>query len=321
MDPMQTMIMMMMKTQKRMLASKEAREQREKARELKLADVLDKISSRLDRLEVTNPNPSPIAEIAHNTEINLTPVASFVVDATNPPPLSSVLNKGKPQLNPNPTPQSSTHQYISFQIVPPRESTPQLPRKSQYPPLLKSPHKPSHTQAHTSSSQIPPQTPLNYPPYTPPYNPVEPPPQQQQTHFEPPLQQHHYHLPKLDFPSFDGTEMKSWIRRTERYFSIMGMEEWRKVEMAAMYLTGKAEVWLYGAMVREELRTWEEFKEAVALRFGGERPERCGRRVQQTVATMESEGVHRGLKREGTSCCKYILNSLRSTLSQVSLAA
>ncbi|GAB2288676.1 hypothetical protein Dimus_038014 [Dionaea muscipula] len=41
--------------------------------------------------------------------------------------------------------------------------------------------------------------------------------------------------------------------------------------MAAMYLTGKAEIWLYGAMARDELRTWDEFKEAMATRFDGDR--------------------------------------------------
>ncbi|GAB2300501.1 hypothetical protein Dimus_038618 [Dionaea muscipula] len=270
MDPMQKMMMMMMETQRMMLASMEAREQREEIREVKFVEVLDKISARLDRLEVTKSIPSAAVEDTHNTGIDLGTNASMGIETQNPQTLSSVSDRGKTHINPNPAPQASTHQFGTSQIVPPREPTPQFPPKSQYPPLLINPHKPQQTPHQASSSQLPPLTPPHYPPYTPPYNPNEPPPQQHQTHIDPPPQQHHYHLPKLDFPNFDGAEVRSWIRRAERYFSIMGIDEWRRVEMTAMYLTGKAEIWLYGAMARDELRTWDEFKEAMATRFDGD---------------------------------------------------
>ncbi|GAB2281809.1 hypothetical protein Dimus_039495 [Dionaea muscipula] len=112
-----------------MLASMEAREQREEAREMKLTEVLDKISSRLDKLELSNPI-APSVEIGANSGIDLNPVASMGIDTQNPPPLFSVSEKGKTHINPNPAPQSSTHQFGTFQIVPPRKPTPQFPLRS-----------------------------------------------------------------------------------------------------------------------------------------------------------------------------------------------
>ncbi|GAB2292378.1 hypothetical protein Dimus_038200 [Dionaea muscipula] len=270
MDPMQKMMMMMMETQRMMLASMEAREQREEIREAKFAAVLDKISSKLDRLEVTQSIPSAAVDDTHNTGVDLSPNPLMGTETQNPQPVSSVLDRGKAHIHPNPIPQASTHQFGTSQIVSPREPTPQFPPKTQYPPLLINPHKPQQTPHQASSSHLPPLTPPQYPPYTPPYN-LTGPPQQYQTNLGPPPHQHHFHLPKLDFLTFDGTEVRSWIRRAERYFSIMGIDEWRRVKMAAMYLIGKAEIWLYGAMARDELRTWDEFKEAVATRFDGDR--------------------------------------------------
>ncbi|GAB2266491.1 hypothetical protein Dimus_037895 [Dionaea muscipula] len=241
------MMMMMMETQRMMLASMEARE-------AKIATVLDKISSQLDRIEVSQSIPSTAVEDTHNTGINLSPNPLMGTETQNPQTLPSVSDGETTHINPNPAPQASTHQFGTFQIVPPREPTPQFSPKPQYPPLLINPHEPQPTPHQASSPHLPSLTPPHYPPYTPPYNPNEPPPQQHQTHINPPPQQPHYHLPKLDFPNSDGAMVRSWKRKAEGYFSIMGIDEWRQVEMAAMYLTGKAEIWFYGAMAREELR-------------------------------------------------------------------
>ncbi|GAB2229057.1 hypothetical protein Droror1_Dr00023192 [Drosera rotundifolia] len=97
-------------------------------------------------------------------------------------------------------------------------------------------YNPNYASTSNGVPPVPPPYTLN----TPPYHQNDPPPQQP----------HPPQLPRLDFPSFDGVEARSWIRKAERYFGITGTEEWRKVEMAAMYLTGQAEVWLYRAMAR-----------------------------------------------------------------------
>ncbi|GAB2287908.1 hypothetical protein Dimus_037965 [Dionaea muscipula] len=178
MDPMQKMMMMMMETQRMMLASMEAREQREEVREAKFVAVLDKISSKLDRLEVTKSIPSAAVEDTHNTVIDLGPNASMGIEIQNPQTLSPVSDRGKTHINSNPAPQASTHQFNTSQIVSPCEPTPQFSPKSQYPPLLINPHKLQQTPHQASSFQLLPVTPPHYPLYTPPYNPNEPPPQQ-----------------------------------------------------------------------------------------------------------------------------------------------
>ncbi|GAB2215449.1 hypothetical protein Droror1_Dr00019834 [Drosera rotundifolia] len=89
-------------------------------------------------------------------------------------------------------------------------------------------YNPNYASTSNGAPPVPPPYTLN----TPPYHQNDPPPQQP----------HPPQLPRLDFPSFDGVEARSWIRKAERYFGITGTEEWRKVEMAAMYLMGKAEV-------------------------------------------------------------------------------
>ncbi|GAB2297396.1 hypothetical protein Dimus_038469 [Dionaea muscipula] len=142
MDPMQKMMMMMMETQRMMLAYMEVREQKEEIREAKFVAILDKISSKLDRLEVTKLIPSAAVDDTHNTGIDLSHNPSMGIDAQNPQTLSPVSDRGKPHINPNPAPQASTHQFGTSRIVPPRELTPQFPPKSQYPPLLINPNKP-----------------------------------------------------------------------------------------------------------------------------------------------------------------------------------
>ncbi|GAB2268272.1 hypothetical protein Dimus_038702 [Dionaea muscipula] len=91
------MMMMMMETQRMMLASMEAREQREEAREIKFVEVLDKISSRLDKLEVSNPISPAAVDDTHSSEIDLRPIASMGTDTQNPEPTTHIicLRKGE----------------------------------------------------------------------------------------------------------------------------------------------------------------------------------------------------------------------------------
>lgn len=72
----------------------------------------------------------------------------------------------------------------------------------------------------------------------------------------------------MDFPYFDGNNPRSWIRKCERYFSIFSIPEMQKVELATMYVNGKADVWLQGYMMQKPSFNWNELKEAVCKRFG-----------------------------------------------------
>ncbi|KAL4303860.1 hypothetical protein GQ457_10G003110 [Hibiscus cannabinus] len=48
--------------------------------------------------------------------------------------------------------------------------------------------------------------------------------------------------PKLEIQLFEGTNPRSWIRKCEKYFSIFLVPENQKLDLASMYLTGKAEI-------------------------------------------------------------------------------
>ncbi|KAL8158626.1 hypothetical protein V2J09_000163 [Rumex salicifolius] len=75
-------------------------------------------------------------------------------------------------------------------------------------------------------------------------------------------------FPKVDFPLFDGTNPRLWIRRCERYFLIFQIHDAQKVSLASMYVCGKAEVWLQGFMLQNLTDSWSVLTNAILLRFG-----------------------------------------------------
>jgi len=50
-------------------------------------------------------------------------------------------------------------------------------------------------------------------------------------------------LPKLEFPSFDGTNPRNWIKKCSRYFALCKIPDSQRVDVASIHLTGKAETW------------------------------------------------------------------------------
>ncbi|KAL8143073.1 hypothetical protein V2J09_016105 [Rumex salicifolius] len=70
-------------------------------------------------------------------------------------------------------------------------------------------------------------------------------------------------LPKIDFPTFDGSNPRSWIRCCERYFTIFLIPKPHKFELVSMYVTRKADVWLQGAMLQNPFTSWAALKTAI----------------------------------------------------------
>ena len=48
-------------------------------------------------------------------------------------------------------------------------------------------------------------------------------------------------LPILKFPSFDGTNPQNWVKKCSRYFSLCKIPDSQRVDLAVIYLIGKAE--------------------------------------------------------------------------------
>ncbi|CAD6333416.1 unnamed protein product [Miscanthus lutarioriparius] len=68
-----------------------------------------------------------------------------------------------------------------------------------------------------------------------------------------------FHLPKINFPPFDGSNPKLWLRRCLDYFEMYLVPCRRWVKVAIMHLSGAAACWLQS--MEEQVRSggWEQF--------------------------------------------------------------
>ena len=76
-------------------------------------------------------------------------------------------------------------------------------------------------------------------------------------------------LSKVEFPRFNGDDVKGWVYRCKQFFKIDGVMEDKKVELASMHLYDKALVWHQSYVKRfGEETPWEMYEEEVIKRFG-----------------------------------------------------
>ncbi|XP_026415875.1 uncharacterized protein LOC113311250 [Papaver somniferum] len=73
--------------------------------------------------------------------------------------------------------------------------------------------------------------------------------------------------PKIDFPRFDGTNPRTWIRKCKKYFFLHQMNDEQNVHMATLYLDGKADVWFQDYQIGKGILYWEDFIIDVCTRF------------------------------------------------------
>ncbi|WVZ83699.1 hypothetical protein U9M48_030820 [Paspalum notatum var. saurae] len=52
--------------------------------------------------------------------------------------------------------------------------------------------------------------------------------------------------PKLTFPEFEGEDPAGWIRKSEKYFEMVGVPNEERVSVAIIYIKGRAEYWWRG---------------------------------------------------------------------------
>ncbi|XP_026459874.1 uncharacterized protein LOC113360593 [Papaver somniferum] len=75
------------------------------------------------------------------------------------------------------------------------------------------------------------------------------------------------HIPKLDFPRFDGENPKSWIQKCEYYFQMQGVPDVNRTRMAAIHLDGKATKWYANLCITQPHISWTCFCENIYARF------------------------------------------------------
>ena len=76
-------------------------------------------------------------------------------------------------------------------------------------------------------------------------------------------------FPKLDLTTFRGDNPRGWLRRCNKFFKLNATLWQQWVEIASLYLEGKAEIWFEGYMCGLDVNIeWEEFSKAICSRFG-----------------------------------------------------
>ncbi|GKB90318.1 hypothetical protein Tco_0962590 [Tanacetum coccineum] len=72
---------------------------------------------------------------------------------------------------------------------------------------------------------------------------------------------HYGRMTKIEFPRFNGDDVKGWMYRCKQFFKIDGIEEERKVELASMHMYDQALVWHQQYVKKYGERTpWEMYE-------------------------------------------------------------
>lgn len=77
-------------------------------------------------------------------------------------------------------------------------------------------------------------------------------------------------MTKIEFPKFDGTELRSWIYKCNQFFQLDEIADPQRVKLAAIHLEGKALLWHQTLAKRcnNVLPGWDKYVEALTVRFG-----------------------------------------------------
>ncbi|XP_048492259.1 uncharacterized protein LOC125493205 [Beta vulgaris subsp. vulgaris] len=73
--------------------------------------------------------------------------------------------------------------------------------------------------------------------------------------------------PKLQIPSFDGTNPRIWIKKCSRYFSLCNIADDCRVDLASLYMTDKAETWVSSYLAVRKHVDWDDFILDLTARF------------------------------------------------------
>lgn len=75
---------------------------------------------------------------------------------------------------------------------------------------------------------------------------------------------------RFEFPKFDETNPRSWIRRCNKLFAHYVVDEEQKLYLATINLEGEAEEWYAGFVPEGVTLTWTGFVDEILARFGPE---------------------------------------------------
>lgn len=79
--------------------------------------------------------------------------------------------------------------------------------------------------------------------------------------------QNNNHTVRLKFPEFNGEGPQNWIRKANRFFQIIPMEERAKVHHAGYYMIDVADTWFMEYVEGKDGIDWQEFCRMILQRF------------------------------------------------------
>lgn len=77
------------------------------------------------------------------------------------------------------------------------------------------------------------------------------------------------YMPKMDFPKFDGTDVRIWVDQCETFFNIYQITKSFKVSAATMNLVHNAAHWYQAFKLTNQCFRWPQFKVAFLAEFEG----------------------------------------------------
>jgi hypothetical protein len=72
----------------------------------------------------------------------------------------------------------------------------------------------------------------------------------------------------LEFPCFNGEDPNSWCYKVEQFFEFYDIHEGQRLSLTAFHMEGKALSWFQALCSSNNLFTWNEFLNAIQVRFG-----------------------------------------------------
>ena len=74
-------------------------------------------------------------------------------------------------------------------------------------------------------------------------------------------------MPKMDFPRFDGSDVRIWLDKCEAFFKLYNIPDSFKVTSASLYLTDNAAHWYQAFKQTSVYHTWPQFCAAIVQEF------------------------------------------------------
>ncbi|KAK9675813.1 hypothetical protein RND81_11G033000 [Saponaria officinalis] len=75
------------------------------------------------------------------------------------------------------------------------------------------------------------------------------------------------YMPRIEFPVFEGSNSSLWLKKFVRYFSLCQIPDAQKVDLAALNMIGKAELWVISYLVVHKGVEWDTFVVDLLSRF------------------------------------------------------